>query len=286
MDGLGRRVVRNLPQLGHVLEGHHKAAARRGVVHRRHARGLLAIERGGGVVAHQVQVGIEQHGVARQVVGRHHPAAIAAHRHVAHVQARTHLGHDAKAPQVVLGDPAIARAKEHIAPVGRELGATVQCVAAGKTGDDFKLVAIEQRNMVVAPLHHQEQVHGVGRPHGLGGLIGRCGGGHARCANVVIAPGGRGLHRAAHPLRQGLDFGGAQRASKAGHLRGGAALANHAQHLGGAHALQAFGQQGRAHGAGALGRVARGAVLLVQGRSIRHRSGGGGGRRSLRQRGP
>jgi hypothetical protein len=90
--GLG--VVGNLPELGNVLERHHKAAARRSVVHRRHARGLLAVERGGvGVAFDQVQVGVEQHHGARQVVGRHHPAAVAADGHVAHVQAGAHLGH-------------------------------------------------------------------------------------------------------------------------------------------------------------------------------------------------
>ena len=41
----------------------------------------------------QVQVGVEQHQRVRQVVGRHHPAAVAADGDVAHVQAGAHLGH-------------------------------------------------------------------------------------------------------------------------------------------------------------------------------------------------
>ncbi|MCY1380188.1 hypothetical protein D9M69_679830 [compost metagenome] len=98
----------------------------------------------------------------RQVVGGHDPFAVATHRDVAHVQAGAHLGHHAQAPEVVLGDPAIARAEKDVAAVGRELGAAVQRKAAGEAGDDLKPVAVEQADVVVAALHHHKQAHGVG----------------------------------------------------------------------------------------------------------------------------
>ena len=75
---------------------------------------------------------------------------------------------------------------------------------------------------------------------------------------------GAGLHRRADVLGKGLDLLGTQRAPEGRHLRGDAALGDDLQGLGGPQALQALGQQCGAHGAGALGAVAAGAVRGVE----------------------
>ncbi len=263
VDGRSLRVIGNLPDLRYVLERHHKALARCGVVHGGSARCALAVQCGGLESLGQLKVGVEQHHRARQVVGGHDPAAVAAHRHVAHVQARAHLGHHGQVPQVVLGDPAIARAEEHVAPVGGELRPAMQGVAAGKAREHFKAVAVQHRDMVVPAFHHDKQVHRVGFPLRLvgQGLVRR---GHgARCADVGIAPAGRGHHGLVDPARQCADLRLRQRGAKARHLCGGAAFGDDLERFGAAQALQAFGQQGRAHAAGALCAMATGAVLLV-----------------------
>ena len=270
-------VVGNLPDLRNVLERHDKTLARGSVVHRRHARGLFAVERGGVIAFDKVQIGVEQHHGARQVVGGHDPAPVAADGHVAHVQAGAHLGHHGKVPQVVFGDPAVARAKEHKAPVGRELGAAVQRVAAGKAVNDLETVAIDQRDMVVAALDHHKQVHGIGLPAGAGRQVSGACGFNARGAHIVVAPRRCGGDRLVDPFGQCRNVCGGQRGGEAPHLRGGAALLDDLQRFGAAQACQALGQQRRAHAASALGTVAAGAVFAVQ----RGSRGGGGGRGRL-----
>ena len=265
VNGSGLGVVRDFPDFRQVLERQHKAASRRSVVHGRNARGALAVERGGVETLGQVQVGVKQHGGARQVVGCHDPAAIAADGHVAHVQAGAHFGHHRQVPQVVLGDPAVARAKEHKAPVGRELGAAVQRVAAGKAVDDLEFVAVQHRDMVVAAFDHQKEVHRVGGPRGLGRQIPGASGFHARGADVGVAPGGRGGGRLVNPVDHAGNVGSGHLVGVTGHLRGRAAMLHHAQGVLFAQARQAFGQQRRAHAAGARVAMAAGAVLLVQG---------------------
>jgi hypothetical protein len=157
--GLG--VVADLPHLRHVLQRGDEALARRGVIHGGNARAFLAV-----LVPHlmhleQVQVGIEQHQRVRQVVGHREVLAVARDGDVARIDAGADLGHHLEVPDVELGDPAVARGEEHVAPVRRELRPAVQRVAAGEAVDGFQLVAVEHRDMVVAGLDHDEQVHHV-----------------------------------------------------------------------------------------------------------------------------
>ena len=259
------RVVADLPQLGDVLQRHHEALARLGVVHGRRARALAAIQQLRGVGALVLQLGVEQHHGVRQVVGRHHPLAVAADGDVAHVDAGAHLGHGLQVPQVELGDPAVARAEEHVAPIGRELGPAVQREAAGKAVDGLEPVAIEQGDVVVAAFDDHEQVHRVGGPLRLGGPGLPAFGLHAAGGDVGRFPGRRGRDRRVDPVRQGGDFLGLQRVLEGQHLRRRAAVADYLQRLRLAQPRQAFGQQRRPHAAQALLAVAAGAVLLVQG---------------------
>ena len=247
VDGFGVFVVRDFPDFRDVFQGHDKAVARCRVVHRRGARAACAVLGGRVVGFHQIQIGIKQRQGVRQVVGRHDPLAIGTDGHVAHIQARPHLGHHLQAVQVVLGNPAIARAKKHVTPVLGEFGPAVQGKAAWKALDDFKLVAIKQGNVVVTAFHHDEQIHRIGLPQRRVGRSGGQGGGDARGGDVGRCPARGGHHRGANPVGQGLDFSAREQVAKAHHLRGLAALFDYAQHFGGAGAFQAFRQQGWAH---------------------------------------
>ena len=165
----------------------------------------LAVERGGGIGLHQVQVGVEQRQRVRQVVGRHHPAPVARDRHVAHVQAGAHLGDDGEVPEVVLRDPAVARAEVDVAAVGRELRSAVQRIAAGEAVDALEAVAVDQRHVVVAAFDDDEQVHRVGAPHRLGRQVLRTRRLDARGTDVGLGPDRRRAHRRVDPAGQRAD---------------------------------------------------------------------------------
>lgn len=65
-------------------------------------------------------------------------------------QAGADLTDHLQVPQVELGNPAIARGKEDIAPVGREFRPAMQREPRLKAMDGLKLVAVENRHVVVA----------------------------------------------------------------------------------------------------------------------------------------
>ena len=283
VDRLGLGVVADFPQFGDVLERHHEAAPRLGVVHGRHARALAAVERVRRIGAPVLQLGVEQHHRVRQVVGGHHPLAVARDGDVAHVDAGAHLGHHLQVPQVVLGDPAVARAEVDVAPVRCELGPAVQGKAAGKAVDDLEAVAVEQRDVVVAAFDHHEQVHRVGLPPRAGRPVAPACGFLAAGGDVGVAPARRRRDRGVDPLGQGGDFVGLQGAGKRQHLGCRAAVADHLERFRLAQSRQAFGQQRGAHAAQALLAVAAGAVLLVERRRV-DAGRGGRGRRLGRQR--
>ena len=84
------------------------------------------------------QVGIQHHQRVRQVVGRHHVAAVGRHHDVPRIDADPGLGDRAQVPQVVLRHPAVARDEEDIAAVRRELRPAVQGEARGHAAEPLE----------------------------------------------------------------------------------------------------------------------------------------------------
>jgi hypothetical protein len=101
-DRLRLLVVAHFPHLRDVLQRRHEALARRRVVHGGHARGRFAVAIARLQHLDQVQVGIEQRERVREVIGRHHPAAVAGDRNVAGIDARADLGHGLQAVEIEL----------------------------------------------------------------------------------------------------------------------------------------------------------------------------------------
>ncbi len=263
-DVLDRLGVADLPHLADVLERGDEGLARGGVVHRRHPRALLAVavHRRDGL--DQVQLAVEQHQRVGEVVGHRDVGAVGRCGDVAGVDAGTHLGHDLQVPQVELGDPAVARGEEHVAPVGGELGPAMQREARLEAVDRLEPVAVEHADVVVARLHHQEEVERVGVEHRLVGKGRGVDMDDARGADVLVGPARLGHHRGVDPLGERGDLVLAQLRGEAGHLGRGPALADHLGSLALAQAAQVVGQQRGPHRSEAIGRMAGRAMLRVE----------------------
>ena len=205
IDRLGIVAIGDLPKFRHVLQSDDEAAARAGVVDRADARGCLARTVGGRNHFQRLQVGgIQNDQAVRQVIGRGDVAAIAGQRDVAQIDAGAHFRNNRQVVEVVLGDPAVPRSEEHVAAVRRELRAAVQGEAAGKPVDRLEPVAVEDGDVMVAALHHDEQVQ---RVRGENGFVRQCG--HvtgiedARCLDVRPWSSPAGTVAACRPARPG-----------------------------------------------------------------------------------
>jgi len=185
------------------------------------------------------------------------------------------LGDHLEVPHVELGDPAVARGEEHVAPLGRELGPAMQGEARLEAEDRLELVAVEHAHVMIARLHDQEEVERVGVEHRLVGERGRVDMHDARGADVLVGPARRGFDRRVDPVGDGGDLAGAEHLAEGGHLRGGAPLRDDLHRFGLAQAGEVVGQQRRAHAAEAVGRVAFGAMLGIERDHVLQRQRGG-----------
>ena len=276
-DVVGLRVVADLPDLGHVLQRGDEALARRRVIHGGNARAFLALLIPDLMHLEQIQIGVEQHQGVRQVVGHREVLAVAGDGDVARVDAGADLRHHLEVPDVELGDPAVARGEEDIAPVGREFRSAVQRVAAGEAVDRFQLVAVEHRDVVVAGFDHDEQVHHVHALEDIGGFGRQAAGreiGHARSLDIGCRKSWRWRHGGVDVLGQRGDLVLVQTVGEAQHLGRRAAGADGLDRLGLPQPRQALRQQRRAGQAEPAGAVADRAMLLVERRCI----GGAGAR--------
>ena len=258
-------VVAHFPDFGNVLERGDKALARRGVVHRRHARGLAV------VILHidhleRLEVArIEHHQRMRQVVRDHRIAAVARYREIARVDAGAHFGDELQVPDVVLGDPAVARSEIHIAAIRRKLRPAVQGITRREAGDGFELVAVQDGGMVIAEFDHHEQVERVSLEHRL---VRQVAGRHmldARCFDLFHAPCRNLRQRRVDEIDQLLDFVGGELAGECRHLRRHAAFADSLDGIGPAQAFEVARQERGPCAAETVRAVAGGAMRLVQG---------------------
>ncbi len=131
--------------------------------------------------------------------------------------------------------------------------------------DRLQAVAVQDGDVVIAALHHDEQVQRVGvelrprrqrvRPVVL----------DARGADVGFRPARRRHHGRVEEPGESLDFLGAQGLAERRHLHPRPAVADHARGFGFLQARQVLRQQRRPHAAQAVGAVAARAVLLIGG---------------------
>ncbi len=130
--------------------------------------------------------------------------------------------------------------------------------------DRLEAVAVEDADVVVSGLDHDEEIHRIGvelRPcrQRAGRMV------HdARGADLGLAPDRRGRHRRVDRLHERGDVRLAQRAAERRHLHAGPAVADDARGVGLLQALEVLGQQRRAHAAVDAGAVAAGAVRRIQ----------------------
>ncbi len=250
---LGIRVVADFPDFRHILQRGNETLARRGVIDRRDARGLVALGVHHRDDLRQRQIlRIEHHQRVRQVVGDHHPLAVARHRRVARIEAGADLGDHFQVPQIVLGDPAVARGEVDEAAVRRIFRAAVQRIAAGEAVDAFELVAIEHRDVVIAGFDDDEQVHRVGALERSRGLVRQIEGGridHLRGLDLGLTPDrGRG-DLGVDEIGQRLDFFGFQLVAERRHLRRRTAFTDDLEGFRLAQAFEILRQQRRADAA-------------------------------------
>ena len=214
----------------------------------------------------------------RQIVRHRHVPAVAGHRGVPRVEAGADLGHEREVPQVVLGDPAVARGEVDEAPVGRELRPAVQRIAAREARERLEAVAVEDRDVVIARLHHDEQVQRIGaelRPARERREVRVL---DPRGADLVRPPRGRRRRRRIDELRELADLRGRELAGERRHLRRDPAVRDRLDRGRLAEPLQVRRQERRPHPAEPVGAVAARAVLGVQLRRV------GRGRSGLRDR--
>ena len=262
---LGLGVVADLPYFRHVFQGSDEAPARRGVIDGGDARAFLARHVPDRMDLEQLEVAVQQHQGVRQVVGDGNDLAVRRDCDVAGVDAGADFGDHGQVPDVVLGDPAVARGEEDVAAVLGELRPAVQRVAAREAVDRRQAVAVEQGDVVVADFDDDEQVHHVHALERGGGLcrqaVGRVAD-DARSANVGFGPCRRGRYRRVDPVGERGDVLLRQFVGEGQHLRRDAAFGDGLDRVGLLQPLQALRQQRRAGDAQAIGTVADGAMLL------------------------
>jgi hypothetical protein len=265
---LGIRVVADLPDFRHIFQRGNKALARRSIVDSRHARALVSLGVHHRDDLRQRQIlRIEHHQRVWQVVGHHHPFAVARHGGIARVEAGAGFRHDLQVPQIVFGHPAVARGEVDEAAVRRIFRAAVQRVAAGEAVDAFELVAIKHRDMVIAGFDDDEQVHRVGTFQRSGRLVWQiqgCGIDHLRRLDLGLAPDRCRHNLGVDEIGQRLYFLSFQLVAKRRHLRRRAAVTDDLEGFRLAQAFEIFRQQRRTDTAEAVFTVTGQAVFLVQ----------------------
>jgi len=117
---------------------------------------------------------------------------------------------------------------------------------------------------MVAGFHHDEQIQGIGRIHGLRGCCTRYAVHHARGVDLFAPPARRLDRRAVEVVHERLYLCGIEPVFECRHLGGMPALGNDLLSRGALQPLEVFRQQHRAHGAQAVRAMAGGTVLLVQ----------------------
>jgi hypothetical protein len=167
-----------------------------------------------------------------QVVGDGDEAAVARERDVAGVDARPRLGHHDQIVEVVLGDPAVARAEIDEAPVGGELGPAVQREAALEAMQRLEAVAVEDGDVVIAALDDDEEVQGVGGENRLVRERHRLGIDHPRGGDRGLIPIRDIRKRGVDQLHEDRDLGLRQAVAIGRHLGRGPALGDDPMRLG------------------------------------------------------
>ena len=265
VDRLGIFVVRDFPDFGQILQRCDEGLARRRVIHRRYPRAQRAGSVGDVEELDQPEFGVEQHQRLRQVVGDRDEAPVGRHRGVAGIDAGAHLGHGLEVPEIVLGDPAVARCEIDEAAVRRELRPAVQRETRRKAVDARHAVAVEDADVVIPTLDHDEQVHRIGVEYRLCRQAARRAVLDPRCADVQFAPARRRIHRRVDPVRQGVDVGRGQHLAEGRHPGRRAPGADGRGGIGAFQPCQVLGQQGGPAAADAIAAVAGGAMGLVEG---------------------
>ena len=157
----------DLPDLGDILEGGDEALPGGRGIDGAHPAGLAGFVLDRDQLDGQQVPGVQDHQVVGQVVGHGDIAAIAGHRQVAGVDAGADLGHRLKAVQIEFADPAVPGGEIDEAPVIGEFGPAMQGAAGGKAMEGFQAVAIQDGGMVIARLHHHEEIQRVGPMEGV-----------------------------------------------------------------------------------------------------------------------
>lgn len=266
--GIDRRrlfVGGDLPDLRDVLERNDEAVARPRLIDRGNPGAYLAgaIDRGN--YATQREVGrVQQHQRVGQVVGDGEKASVGGDRQVSGIDPGAHLGDHDQVVEVELGDPAVARGEVDEASVGRELGPAVERETARETVDRLQPVAVQDGDVMVATLDHDEEVERIGVEHRPvperhGRRID-----HSAVLDLGRAPSRLLGQRLVDESGECFDLGRTQPLGKARHLGPGAAVRDHLAGLGLAQPAQVLRQQRRPLSAQASGAVAAGAVRGVE----------------------
>src|SRR3989344_4873044 len=157
-DRFGLFIVGNFPHLGDILERGDKALARRGIVDGRDARRLpLASFDLDHLEGSQI-TRIQYHDAVWQVIADGDVFAVARDRGVARIDAGANLGDELQVVDVIFRYPAVGRGEVDVAPVGGIFRPAVQGETRGEARDRLKAVAVQQRGMVIAQLHHDEEI--------------------------------------------------------------------------------------------------------------------------------
>jgi hypothetical protein len=159
-----------------------------------------------------------------QVIGDRDMASVFGERDVAAVESGADFRRDFQCPQIEFRHPAVARGEKDVAAVGGEFRPAVQSKAAGETIDRRESVAIDDGDMMVAALDHDEEIERIGGKDRSGdGKIGRQ---HARSLDLRPAPHRRRRRRRSDVSRQRLDRWIVEIGLEARHFRAGAAVAD------------------------------------------------------------
>lgn len=140
----------------------------------------------------------------------------------------------------------------------------MQGEAAGKAVNRLELVAVENRDVVVARLHHHEQIERVGAKNRLVRQAAGFDRLDPRGPNLRLAPLRHDRWRGVDEIGQRLDFLRLEPVLEAEHLRGRSPGRDDAQGFGLFQPLQILRQQRRPHSAQTVGTVAGNTMLLIQ----------------------